>query len=281
MDTTRAIAAFSALGQATRLDAFRKLVEAGPDGLSVGQVAHALGLKQNTASAALAVLAQAGLAANRRVGRESLYAADLTAVDGLVDFLKTDCCGGRPELCTPPNGLELAAFAMTKPKNVLFLCTGNSARSLIGEVILNAQGGNMFRAYSAGSAPKNGPHPYTLDLLKGLGHDVSGLRSKDWSEFSGKEAPQMDFVFTVCDKAATEPCPIWPGQPISAHWGVPDPVEASGSEAEKRLAFSEAYRMLRDRILAFASVPIASLDGLSLQHAVDGIGRQAGHGEPT
>lgn len=273
MEKNRAIAAFSALGQSTRLDAFRTLVEAGPAGLSVGQVAQALGLRQNTTSVALGVLAQAGLVTNRRVGRESLYAADLATVDTLADFLKTDCCGGRPELCPPGPGAELETFAMTRPKNVLFLCTGNSARSLMAEAILNRAGRGKFNAYSAGSNPKTGPHPYTLDLLKRVNHDISGIRSKDWAEFAVPEAPEMDFVFTVCDKAAAEVCPVWPGQPMTAHWGVPDPVAAQGNEAEKRLAFSEAYRMLNNRISIFASLPMESLDRLSLQKKLDEIGQ--------
>lgn len=273
MEKNRAIAAFSALGQPTRLDAFLVLVEAGPAGLSVGQVAEALGLKQNTASVALAVLAQAGLVTNRRMGRESLYAADLAAVDTLADFLKTDCCGGRPELCAPRPAAELERFAMTRPKNVLFLCSGNSARSLMAEAILNREGRGVFNAYSAGSNPRGGPHPYTLELLKRLNHDLSGIRSKDWDEFGATEAPRMDFVFTVCDKAAAETCPVWPGQPMTAHWGVPDPVIADGNEAEKRLAFSEAYRMLVTRISIFVSLPMEALDQLSLQKHLDEIGR--------
>lgn len=273
MDTTHAIAAFSALGQATRLDAFRYLVTAGPGGCSVGQVAAALGLKQNTASAALAVLAQAGMVTNSRRGRESLYAADLAAVDALAAFLTTDCCGGRPELCPPRPGAELEAFAMTNPKNVLFLCRGNSARSLMAEAILNREGRGVFNAFSAGSEPRGGPHPYTLELLKRLNHDLSGIRSKDWAEFGSPAAPELDFVFTVCDKAAAEPCPVWPGQPMTAHWGLPDPVGAAGNEAEKRLAFSEAYRMLNNRISIFVSLPMASLDRLSLQKRLDEIGQ--------
>ena len=161
--------------------------------------------------------------------------------------------------------------------NVLFLCTGNSARSLLAEAILNAEGENgeskaRFRAFSAGSQPKGEPHPHAIDLLKGLGHDTSGLRSKSWDEFAGPDAPKMDFVFTVCDHAAAEACPIWPGQPMTAHWGVPDPAAATGTESERRLAFSEAYRMLSTRISLFLSLPLASIDRLSLKRRLDDIG---------
>ncbi len=157
--------------------------------------------------------------------------------------------------------------------NVLFLCTGNSARSIFGEAILNREGAGRFRAFSAGSQPRGAVHPYSLDLLRQLNHPVDGVRSKSWNEFAAANAPQLDFVFTVCDDAAEEPCPIWPGQPMSAHWGIPDPVAATGSEAEKRLAFADAYRMLKNRISAFTSLPIASLDRLSLHNKLSEIGR--------
>lgn len=157
--------------------------------------------------------------------------------------------------------------------NVLFLCTGNSARSIFGEAILNREGAGRFRAFSAGSQPRGAVHPYSLDLLRQLNHSVDGVRSKSWDEFAAANAPQLDFVFTVCDDAAQEPCPIWPGQPMSAHWGIPDPVAATGSEAEKRLAFADAYRMLKNRISAFTSLPIASLDRLSLHNKLSEIGK--------
>lgn len=157
--------------------------------------------------------------------------------------------------------------------NVLFLCTGNSARSIFGEAILNHEGKDRFRAFSAGSHPRNVVHPCAIDLLDKLGYPTEGFRSKSWDEFAVPEAPVLDFVFTVCDDAAKETCPVWPGQPMSAHWGVPDPVAAEGNEAEKRLAFADAYRMLRNRITVFTSLPIASLDRLSLRHRLDEIGR--------
>ncbi len=159
------------------------------------------------------------------------------------------------------------------PFNVLFLCTGNSARSILAEAILNKLGAGKFRAYSAGSQPKGRVNPTTIQLLKGLGYSTSELRSKSWAEFAKPGAPPLDFVFTVCDNAASEACPIWPGQPMTAHWGVPDPAEAQGSEAEIALAFKDAYRMLHQRIGIFVELPLRSLDKLSLQAKLKEVGR--------
>jgi len=160
--------------------------------------------------------------------------------------------------------------------NILFLCTGNSARSILGEAILNREGRGRFAAYSAGSHPKGAVHPYALDLLKRMNHPTEGLRSKSWDEFAAAGAPQLDFVFTVCDNAANEVCPVWPGQPMTAHWGIPDPAAAEGSEAERRLAFAEAYRQLSNRISAFTSLPIGGIDKLSLGTRLREIGRSEG-----
>jgi protein-tyrosine-phosphatase len=158
--------------------------------------------------------------------------------------------------------------------NVLFLCTGNSARSILAEAILNREGKGKFAAYSAGSHPKGEVHPFAIDLLRKMNHATAGLRSKSWDEFAAAGAPEMDFVFTVCDSAAAEICPVWPGQPMTAHWGILDPAAAAGSEVERRLAFAEAYRALNNRISIFASLPLDSLDRLSLQKHLDQIGRK-------
>lgn len=160
-----------------------------------------------------------------------------------------------------------------KAYNVLFLCTGNSARSILAEAILNRLGQGRFQAYSAGSQPKGEVHPYAIQLLKTLNHDTSFARSKSWEEFAAPGAPELQFVFTVCDNAANEACPVWPGQPMTAHWGIPDPAAVEGTDAEKHLAFSDAYRMLSNRISIFTSLPMASLDRLSLQKRLDEIGR--------
>ena len=157
--------------------------------------------------------------------------------------------------------------------NVLFLCTGNSARSTMAEAILSRKGAGRFTAYSAGSHPKGAVHPYALDLLMKQNYPTPELRSKSWDEFAAPAAPQFDFVFTVCASAAAEICPVWPGHPMTAHWGVPDPAAADGTEAERRLAFADAYRVLDSRISIFISLPIASLDRLSLQKRLSDIGR--------
>src|SRR4029078_10970058 len=163
-----------------------------------------------------------------------------------------------------------------RPFKALFLCTGNSARSILAEAILNKLGAGKFRAYSAGSQPKGQVNPRTIDLLKALGYDTSGLRSKSWNEFAKPGAPALDFVFTVCDNAAGEACPVWPGKPITAHGGISDPAEATGTEAQIGQAFSDAYRMLNQRIGLFTSLPIASLDKLTLQNRLREIGRSQG-----
>ena len=156
--------------------------------------------------------------------------------------------------------------------NVLFLCTGNSARSIIAEAILNRFGGEKFRAFSAGSDPKGSVNPGTITLLEHLGFDTSGFRSKSWDEFAKPGAPALDFVFTVCDNAASEVCPVWPGQPMTAHWGIPDPAAATGSEVEVACAFRNAYAALERRIELFAALPIKSLDRMSLKNRLDEIG---------
>ena len=165
------------------------------------------------------------------------------------------------------------------PFNVLFLCSGNSARSIMAEAILNRDGRGKFRAFSAGSHPKGHIHPYAVDLLRKLNYNISGFRSKSWTEFARPEAPKLDFVFTVCDDAAKEVCPVWPGQPMTAHWGIPDPAAATGNEAEIRLAFADAFRMLNNRISIFISLPIRSLDKLALQKQLDSIGKTKDAGE--
>lgn len=159
-----------------------------------------------------------------------------------------------------------------RPYNVLFLCTGNSARSIIAEAILQRAGAGKFSAHSAGSAPKGAVHPQAAALLQRLNHDVSRLRSKSWDEFAAPGAPPLDFVFTVCDNAAGEVCPIWPGQPMSAHWGLPDPAAATGSDIEIARAFANTYGALQNRIANFVSLPFEGHDRLSLQQRLNAIG---------
>lgn len=171
-----------------------------------------------------------------------------------------------------------------KPLNVLFLCTHNSARSVLAESILNRVGNGRFRAYSAGSSPSGTIHPNAVSLLRHLNYPTGLLRSKPWDEFSkasNPDAPDLDFVFTVCDDAAGEVCPVWPGQPMTAHWGIPDPSKAEGSPAEVALAFAEAYRQLNSRVTLFCALPMASIDRLSLQHRLDAIGKSRASDEPA
>jgi protein-tyrosine-phosphatase len=164
--------------------------------------------------------------------------------------------------------------------NALFLCTGNSARSIMAEVLLNAMGKGRFRAYSAGSHPKGEVHPFALDLIRKNRLPTDGLRSKDWAEFAQPGAPAMDFVFTVCDHAAAEACPVWLGQPMSAHWGIPDPAAIEGTEEDRRRAFFTAYSQLAQRLSIFVNLPLRNLDRLALQRRLDEIGR-VGREEPV
>jgi arsenate reductase (thioredoxin) len=168
-----------------------------------------------------------------------------------------------------PDGVSGRSYA------VLFLCTGNSARSILAEALLNREGRGRFAAYSAGSRPRGEVHPVALDVLRTLGHDTAGLRSKSWDEFAAPGAPRLDFVFTVCDNAAGEVCPIWPGQPMTAHWGIPDPAAVEGDAAELHAAFFDAYRMLRNRIEPFLALPLESIDRMSLQTRLREIGSGA------
>jgi len=173
----------------------------------------------------------------------------------------------------------MEVIAKREPLNVLFLCTGNSARSIIAEVVLNRLGHGRFKAYSAGSQPKGQVHPLALQVLRLAHYDASGLRSKSWEEFATPDAPKLDFVFTVCDNAAKEVCPIWPGQPMTAHWGIPDPAAVQGSDADKWSAFRGALRALENRIRLFSNLPLTSLDQMRLKAELDRIGKGEGEGE--
>jgi protein-tyrosine-phosphatase len=162
-----------------------------------------------------------------------------------------------------------------QPFNILFLCTGNSARSILAEAIVNEIGAGRFASFSAGSFPKGAVHPQALALLERLGHPTGNLRSKSWDEFAAPGAPELDFIITVCDNAAGEVCPIWPGHPITAHWGLPDPAAAKGTDAEVALAFADTYRMLTNRLKAFTSLPVESLSKASMKAHMDEIGANA------
>ncbi len=264
----------STLGHPHRLAVFRLLMRRYPDRVPATELAQALDLKPNTLSTYVNALMQAGLITQERVGTSLRYTIDIQTVRQTFDHLLLDCCRGRPDICSP---LSYPALHGTRPMtdrkyNVLFICTGNSARSIFAEAILRKEAGDRFNAYSAGTKPYSELNPFALEVLEQKGHDISLLEAKNIAAVQGDDAPAFDFVFTVCDHAANEECPAWTGQPVSAHWGMPDPVKVDGSGAEKSLAFQQAYGALRNRIIAFAALPIASLDRISLQKAVDEIG---------
>ncbi|WP_158972319.1 arsenate reductase/protein-tyrosine-phosphatase family protein [Chachezhania sediminis] len=263
----------STLGHPQRLAIFRLLMRRYPDRVPAGEIALALGVKASTMSAYLAALSRDRLVEQQRAGTSLLYSIDMTTVQRLFGSLFGDCCRGRPDICLP-FGTGSALMA-DRTYNVLFICVGNSARSIFAEAILRKVAGDRFNACSAGTWPGSQLNPFAVQVLQDKGHDVSVLRSKDVSEFSQPDAPHFDFVFTVCDQAANEECPAWDGQPISGHWGMPDPVKAEGTDAQKALAFQQAYGALKRRIEAFVALPFDSLDRIALQKAVDDIGRTA------
>jgi len=267
-------ARLATLGHPARLALFRLLMRRYPDRVPAGELATALGLKASTLSAHLSALMQAGLITQARTGTSLRYAIAMTELRRSLDYLLLDCCRGRPELCSPLSPPQLTGNQPMSDRKykVLFICTGNSARSIFAESILRREAGDRFEVHSAGTKPYSELNPFALEVLEQKGHDISVLRAKNVSEFQGDDAPTFDFVFTVCNKAANEECPPWPGQPVSAHWGMPDPVKAEGTDAEKSLAFHQAYGALYNRIRAFTALPIAALDRISLQQAVDDIG---------
>jgi protein-tyrosine-phosphatase/DNA-binding transcriptional ArsR family regulator len=277
MEQNRAIHAFSTLGHPGRMAVFRLLMRFAPQGVRPTEIAAALGMKQNTLSHHLADLAASGLVRVTRAGRSLFYAVDLDTTEGLIGYLALDVGRARPDLLVPllPTPKDAAPMDPTLPDtdfDVLFICSGNSARSIFAEALLGDLGQGRFQAFSAGTRPGSELNPFALEILRRNGHEVAGLRSKHISEFQQPGAPVMDFVFTVCDTAAAEECPPWPGQPITGHWGLPDPVKATGTDAEKALVFAQTYAALRRRIAAFVALPFDSLSRLSLQSSVDAIG---------
>jgi len=260
------------LGHPRRLAIFRLLVRRYPDRVPAGELAAALDLRPSTLSSYLAALMQAGLVTQEREGTSLRYAIDMAEVDRTFDYLFCDCCRGRPAL--PARARATVPAGPGRKYNVLFICTGNSARSIFAEALLRREAGDRFEVHSAGTAPYSEINPFALDLLKRKGHDTSALRAKTVAELRSADAPRFDFVFTVCDQAANEDCPAWSGQPVTAHWGVPDPVCVTGGDAARSLAFKQAYGALANRIRAFAALPVDSLDRASLQKAIDEIGRE-------
>ena len=272
MDIHTASQAFATLGHPGRLAVFRLLMRFAPRGVRPTEIAEALGLKQNTLSHHLSDLTASGLVQVTRAGRSLFHSVDLARAEGLLGYLALDVGRARPDLLSsflsqvPEDAMQDTGF------NVLFICSGNSARSIFAEALLRDLGKGRFRAFSAGTRPGTALNAFALQVLERNGHDTSQMRAKHISEFQKPGAPVMDFVFTVCDTAAAEDCPPWPGQPITGHWGLADPVKAQGSDAEKGLVFAQTYAALRRRIAAFVELPFAELNRISLQARVDQIG---------
>lgn len=271
METTGAALAFSTLGHPDRLAVFRLLMRFAPRGVRPTEMAQALGLKANTLSHHLADLTAAGLVAVERQGRSLYYSVALDTTEALIGYLALDVGRGRPQFTAPMRAPQEDRIMPDKTYNVLFICSGNSARSIFAEALLRDLGGPRFHAYSAGTNPNSSLNPVALQVLARNDHAVEDLRSKHISEFQQHGAPVMDFVFTVCDTAAAEECPPWPGQPITGHWGVPDPVKATGTEAEKGIVFARTYGALRRRIATFVELPVETLDRMALQASVDAL----------
>jgi arsenate reductase len=279
MDEIAAIDRLGSLAQPTRLAALRRLLAAHPGSLAAGELARACQSPHNTMSTHLGVLIRAGLVHVERAGRTMNYRADVKAFRGLVTFLTSDCCNGRPELCgdiarliPKDDDVIFTERFMAPAFNVLFLCTRNSARSIIAEALLEKIGRGRFNAYSAGSEPARAPMPEVIDRLKHLGHDVAKLRCKSWNEFTGPSAPRMDFVIALCDTPQGQVCPDLGEKFVNAAWPLPDPADFTGSPAERVTLLNELYAMVRRRLEIFTSLPFASLDRMALKKRLDEIG---------
>ena len=276
MEIDSAVEIFAALAQESRLTALRLLIERGPDGLPAGVIADRLGLPTSTTSFHLSALERAGLVLSTRHGRQMIYAVRFVALRGVLAFLTESCCAGRPELCgdlarlLPPIPEE--NDTMTPAFNVLFLCTRNSARSIMAEAILARIGAGRFNAYSAGSDPAEVPMPEVTAKLQALGHDVSALHCKSWDMFTGRDAPRVDFVIALCDTLDNQTCPDFGDKAVTGAWPMPDPAKFTGGAAERSTMLNELYASLRRRIEIFTSLPFATLDRMALRARLDEIG---------
>lgn len=292
MTEAEVLRALTALAQASRLQIFRQLVVLGPLGMTPGQLADTLAMSATALSFHLNALTQAGLITQERQGRYLIYRADLQAMNALLTYLSLNCC--NVPVCPLPEAVGTGAdqtpsdtfsssdvSSLINPRspamsknvmNVLFICTHNSARSIIAEALLNQLGAGRFHGYSAGSTPSGKINPKAVELLERNHYRVGELRSKDWAKFAAPGAPLMDFVLTVCDKAAGEVCPVWPGQPLSAHWGVPDPAAVQGTDADIDRAFTDAFLVLQRRVSLFLNLPFEKLERLSLLKELESIG---------
>jgi protein-tyrosine-phosphatase/DNA-binding transcriptional ArsR family regulator len=276
MEGSEAARIFGALAQGSRLGVLRLLIAEGPNGLSAGALADRLGMPASTTSFHLSALERAGLISATRQGRQIVYAVRILTLRELVVFLTEACCGGRPELCgdlaalLPP--LPEDSHSMTPAFNVLFVCTQNSARSIMAEAILAKVGGDRFHAYSAGSDPATRPMPEVIEKLRSLGHDVSGLQCKSWNAFTGPDAPRMDFLITLCDTEDSQPCPDFGDKVVTGVWSLPDPAKFTGSHVERAALLNELYAGLYRRIMIFINLPFASLERMALKARLDEIG---------
>lgn len=281
MEAKTAIRIMTALAHEGRLEAFRLLMRRAPQAVSAGEIAAALGVRPSTLSNQLSELEAAGLVASQRAGRSVLYRAEIPAAGALIDYLAGDCCRGRPDVCAPAMGGGAWPRRQTDaPMRVLFVCTRNAARSVMAEAILNRLQPGRFQAFSAGAAPAEAIDPLAAALLAEKGYASASSRPTDWREFAAPDGPAgegeaapIDFVFSVCDRAASAPSPRWPGRPLAAHWGVADPAEAVGGARARRRAYQDAFAALEARISAFAALPFDQLDAIALQRRIDAIGR--------
>jgi len=278
MNEATAIEGLASLAQPTRLAAIRHLLAAHPAAVPAGDIARVCDAPHNTMSTHLAVLASAGLVHAERTGRMVNYRADVAQFRRVVTFLAGDCCSGRADLCgdiarlVPKDDPDRGEGFMAPAFNVLFLCTRNSARSIMAEAILERLGRERFNAYSAGSDPAREPMPQVLDRLRQLGHDVSRLRCKSWSEFTGPNAPRMDFVIALCDTPKGQVCPDLGEKYVNAAWPLPDPAAFRGSPTERVTLLNELYAMVRRRIELFMSLPFVELNKIALKKRLDEIG---------
>lgn len=279
LDAPDAVALLAALAQPTRLEIFRLLMRYRPHGLAAGDIGRLLAVAHNTLSSHLGALEQVGLLVSRREGRHIIFAARAARADALLGFLAKACCTQSPARCGGQIDLLPARrepISSERPLRVLVVCTGNSARSIMAEAVLNREGLGRIQAFSAGSRPQEAPHPIALGLLAELGYDVAGMRSKSWDEFIGPAAPTLDLVITVCDDAAEAQCPVFPGTPLQVHWGLEDPAAAPGPEAARRAAFLQSYRHLTARVTALVNLPFEEMSAAELGPLLTTIGRMDG-----
>jgi len=277
METRQAASMLAALAQETRLELLRLLFARGASGMPAGEIAERLDVPPSTLSFHLAAMEREGLLRATRHGRKIIYAVRIAGMRDLLGFLTETCCAGQPGLCGDFARLLPAIeeeIPMTASFNVLFLCTANSARSIMAEVILNTIGAGRFRAYSAGSDPAARPQAAVIEKLAALGHDTSALRSKSWNEFMQPDAPQMDFVIALCDMLDGQLCPDFGDRAVTGSWPLPDPMKFSGSPVEKAALLNELYTALDRRIRIFINLPFAALDRMAVHKRLDEIGGQ-------